>query len=155
MWYPELELLFETYNLSCMYSVLKTHICLLAIYSKYAFTLSAHESFMHLKATPSLSSFVPQHGHISGMATAILSGLVLTTLITCGIISAAFSTRTMSPYFRFFSRSLSTLCKLALDITEPDTSMGSMIATGVIVPFLPTCQRTSIRAVTPPSGLNL
>ena len=50
---------------------------------------------------------------------------------------------------------ISLLCKDALETVEPDITIGSRIATGVIIPVLPTLSSTSSNFVASSSSGNL
>ena len=113
--------------------------------TKYSISLcnfSGHLVLGHFRATipSSLIRGVPQTGHSCGIC--IISSLPVlssvTTFTTCGIISAAFSTITLSPFLISFLIISSKLCKLARLTTEPDNSTASSSATGVTTPVLPT-----------------
>ena len=63
-----------------------------------------------------------------------------TTSITAGIISPAFSIKTLSPSRMSFLASSSALCSVALETVLPERNTLSSSATGVIAPVLPTCK---------------
>ena len=77
------------------------------------------------------------------------------TLITFGIISAAFLIKTLSPILISNLLISSKLCKLALETTLPARLTGSRTATGVIAPVFPTPSSISLNVVEISSGGNL
>jgi len=89
----------------------------------------------------SFTVFEPHEGHLFGNIyfVDLASLLSLSTETTCGITSPALSTLTVSLIlisFRFIS---SSLCKVAFETTTPPIFTGSIFATGVNAPVLPTC----------------
>ena len=66
------------------------------------------------------------------------------TRTTCGMISPAFSITTVSPTRTSSRSTCSMLCSPARRTVVPATNTGSNSATGVSVPFLPTCQVTAL-----------
>ena len=61
------------------------------------------------------------------------------TETTCGITSPALCTIIVSPTLTSFLLISSSLCNVAFETTTPPTFTGSIFATGVIAPVLPTC----------------
>ena len=70
-----------------------------------------------------------------------------TTSMTCGMISPAFSTITVSPMRMSFSASSPKLCSVAWLTIVPASRTGSMTARGVILPVLPTWISMSFSSV--------
>ena len=61
---------------------------------------------------------------------------------------------TLSPIAIFNLSTSPELCKVTFSTVTPETVTGATLATGVIVPVLPTCQSTLIRTVSASSGGN-
>ena len=120
-------------------------------YSISPWTLAGHSSLTHFISTKpsSLSSLWLHTGQLTG-SSMIFSFPVLSSFIdftTCGIISAAFSIKTLSPILISFLWISLILCKLALFTLLPDSSTSWSSATGVSFPVLPTCQVTPFNTV--------
>ena len=72
----------------------------------------------------------------------------VTTRTTCGMISPAFSMMTVSPMRMSLRRTSPRLWSEACCTVVPATNTGSMLARGVSLPDLPTCQSTLMSFVT-------
>ena len=83
----------------------------------------------------------PHEGQFAGNTYLIESfGLFFkSTDITCGITSPALSILIVSPTLTSFLFISSSLCRDALDTITPPIFTGSICATGVSAPVLPTC----------------
>ena len=88
----------------------------------------------------SLTVFDPQEGHLRGKIYFLEfdSLLFLSTETTWGITSPALSTVTASPILISFLFISSSLCSVALETITPPIFTGSIFATGVNAPVLPT-----------------
>ena len=120
-------------------------------YSISPWILAGHSSFTHFISTSpsSLSSLWLHTGQLIG-SSIVFSFPVLSSFIaftTWGIISAAFSIKTLSPILMSFLWISLILCSFSLTFTSSDSSTSSSSATGVNLPVLPTCQVTSFKTV--------
>ena len=89
----------------------------------------------------SFTVFEPHEGHLSGKIYffELFALLLISAETTCGITSPALSTLTISPILISFLAISSSLCKVAFETTTPPIFTGSIFATGVSAPVLPTC----------------
>ena len=88
----------------------------------------------------SLTVFDPHEGHLLGKINFFeFCGLFeISTLNTCGITSPALCIKIASPILMSFLFISSSLCNVALETITPPTFIGSIFATGVKAPVLPT-----------------
>ena len=105
---------------------------------------AGHAALRQYTLGPSISVAPPQSGHAVGasISFAPLGRSATTTSTTCGMISPAFSTITVSPTRMSLRRISSMLCRVACCTVVPPTNTGFMVARGVSVPPLPTCHST-------------
>ena len=97
-------------------------------------------SYFFVNSLKSFTVFEPHEGQVLGNIYFfdLVSLLFLSTEITCGITSPALSILTVSPILISFLIISSSLCKVAFETKTPPIFTGSIFATGVSAPVLPT-----------------
>ena len=111
----------------------------------------------HAASPSTRTSGVPHSGQWVTKTTGALSAgrCDMSTPVILGMISPPFSTYTMSPLCISRLRITSALCSEARLTMVPDSSTGSRLATGVIVPIRPTSKDTKFIRVRARSAWNL
>ena len=110
---------------------------------------SGHAAFVQKSLGPSFVTGSPQLGHAAGGSTgcAPRGRFARSTSTTCGMISPAFSTITVSPIRMSLRWISSMLWSVACWTLVPAITTGSMVARGVSVPPFPTCHAICRRTV--------